>query len=487
MMISWMQKHRKYLVVTIWISTIAFVGAGFVGWGAYSYNQKKANAVATVGEEQISFKELQSAYSNLYGYYNQMLGGKLTKEKAEELHLQDIALSQLIEQALLLNYAKAHGIIARKEEIVAKIHAIEAFQKNGRFDKKRYFQVLKSIGTDPKSFEHGIRKEVVIEKLEKLLALPATELEAKTLFASAFMEDKIAIKTVDAADLKIDIGDEELKKFWEANKAKYLSKKRYLLEAIEIDATQIEIPEGDLKSYYQEHKTLFKNSEDKILPFEEAKEKVRLKLQKKAAKTEALKKYLAFKKGEIGPEQNLTLVEGESEIPLERIRTAATGTYIKTIASPKGFITAKLIKVEQPAPLPFEKAKALAKADLLAQKRAKLLTKLAEEALKKDDGFKEIGYISRDDIKKLDFMKSNDAARFVNHLFGSQLKEGYLLLEEKAVVYRILDQKLFDSEKFAKQKKRLMESAEALKENTIRQSLIKRLQKTYKIEKHIKG
>ena len=37
-MITWMQKHRKYLVVTIWVSTIAFVGAGFVGWGAYDLN-----------------------------------------------------------------------------------------------------------------------------------------------------------------------------------------------------------------------------------------------------------------------------------------------------------------------------------------------------------------------------------------------------------------------------------------------------------------
>ena len=36
-MITWMQRHKKWLVITIWISTIAFVGAGFVGWGSYKY------------------------------------------------------------------------------------------------------------------------------------------------------------------------------------------------------------------------------------------------------------------------------------------------------------------------------------------------------------------------------------------------------------------------------------------------------------------
>ncbi|WP_416829360.1 SurA N-terminal domain-containing protein, partial [Helicobacter ganmani] len=47
-MIGWMQKHKKYLIITIWISTIAFVGAGFVGWGSYSFSST-SNAVAVVG------------------------------------------------------------------------------------------------------------------------------------------------------------------------------------------------------------------------------------------------------------------------------------------------------------------------------------------------------------------------------------------------------------------------------------------------------
>ncbi|WP_100954241.1 hypothetical protein [Helicobacter pylori] len=37
-MIEWMQNHRKYLVVTIWISTIAFIAAGMIGWGQYSFS-----------------------------------------------------------------------------------------------------------------------------------------------------------------------------------------------------------------------------------------------------------------------------------------------------------------------------------------------------------------------------------------------------------------------------------------------------------------
>ncbi|MDC0933875.1 SurA N-terminal domain-containing protein, partial [Arcobacteraceae bacterium] len=72
-MIEWMQKHKKWLIVTIWISTIAFVGAGFVGWGSYDY-EKSTSTVAIVGEKEVPLKDLQNEYSSLYSQYQQMLG-----------------------------------------------------------------------------------------------------------------------------------------------------------------------------------------------------------------------------------------------------------------------------------------------------------------------------------------------------------------------------------------------------------------------------
>ena len=51
-MISWMQKNNKYLVWTIWVATFAFIGAGFVGWGSYSFGSKAGN-IAKVGEVEI--------------------------------------------------------------------------------------------------------------------------------------------------------------------------------------------------------------------------------------------------------------------------------------------------------------------------------------------------------------------------------------------------------------------------------------------------
>jgi len=115
-MISWMQKHNKYLVWTIWIATIAFIGAGFVGWGSYNLGSKAGN-VAKVGNIEIKQSKLNNAYSNLYGQYNQMMQGKLDEKKAREMGLIKQAFSTLAVQAKLLNFANESGIIASDEEV----------------------------------------------------------------------------------------------------------------------------------------------------------------------------------------------------------------------------------------------------------------------------------------------------------------------------------------------------------------------------------
>ncbi len=97
---------QKYLVVTIWVSTIAFVGAGFLGWGAYDFNLNRSSSVATVGNEKIGFSEFDTRYRQILSYYNQISNGALTPENAEQLGIKNIALSSLVEDKLLLNLPK---------------------------------------------------------------------------------------------------------------------------------------------------------------------------------------------------------------------------------------------------------------------------------------------------------------------------------------------------------------------------------------------
>ena len=163
LMITWMQRHKKYLIITIWISTIAFVGAGFVGWGQYSYGDK-AGAVAKVGQEEISMGELQQAYSTLYNQYNQMFQGNFDEERAKSFGLEKQALSQLINQALLLNLAKSYDLQVSDKEVLELIKTKEYFFDKGVFDKEVYKQVLSRNNLTMKEYEEDVRKQLLLQK-----------------------------------------------------------------------------------------------------------------------------------------------------------------------------------------------------------------------------------------------------------------------------------------------------------------------------------
>ncbi len=98
-MISWMQRHKKWLVITIWISTIAFVGAGFVGWGSYDYGSK-GGTVAVVGDREISVDEYQREYSSLYDQYARIFGNQFNQEMADKLKLKQVAYNTVIQKIL---------------------------------------------------------------------------------------------------------------------------------------------------------------------------------------------------------------------------------------------------------------------------------------------------------------------------------------------------------------------------------------------------
>ncbi len=488
-MISWMQTNRKYLIVTIWISTIAFVGAGFVGWGAYSFGSGgKDGEVAKVGDRELSVSQLQSSYDKVYNYYNQLLGGKLTKEKAQELRLQDVALNQLIKESLLLNFAKDLGIVALDSEIAARINSIDNFKVAGKFDKDTYLKVLKSINKKVQEFEDEIKREIIIEKLAKALSLPTTELELKTVTSSLSIEDKIKAKIVDVKDSEIEISDEELKEYWGKNRGNYLSKKSYEVEVIKVASSNIDVNDSEVLEFYNQKKHLFKGDDDKILKFEEAKEQVVKKVQLKKAKKIVLKKYLALKNGKIEADKKLVLTaENSQNIPISEIAKLKVGSFAKAIELEDGYITAKLLKVDEPMPLEFEKAKESVRADLFQKKRKEILEAKVKEEAKELKDTQELDFISKADTKKVNMLSEDEAKLFLDQLFLSSQKKGYYIFDDKAIVYEIVDQRFSSKDRLKDEKEELSLAVDALKNSTIQNTLLDRLEKRYKIIKYNKG
>jgi len=483
-MITWMQRHKKWLVITIWISTIAFVGAGFVGWGSYEYG-KQGGVVAVVGDREISVEEYNQEYSNLYGQYSRMFGAMFNKELAEQLKLKDVAYRQVLQKNLVLSYADSLGLDVTNEDIAKELVKYDAFLKDGKFDKETYIKVLAQNKMTPKIFEDSLKRNILLQKVQGLFELNPNAVEVENLSKLLFIEDDISIKILNSSDVKIDVKQDELKKYWEETKNNYMSEVSYDLELKEIPLIPANSTEDDIKAHYEKFKIDYKHEDGKIKSLEEARVQIIKDLDEKFTKTEALKVYLKVKKDEEKFEAKVSYKESALPYSNEnntKILETKEGEVIKPFFENNKYMIVKLSKKNLSQPLTFEQAIPLVTKDYEKVIKAKKLDELANAQLKDFKGT-EISGISRESVNKISGLEKKEASKFLNELFSSVSKEGIVKLDDKVVLYRINNSKFgeYNKTKDDSVKKTIIQ----LQEEELMTNLMKKLENSFDIKSSV--
>lgn len=487
-MITWMQRHKKWLIITIWVSTIAFVGAGFVGWGQYSYGDK-AGAVAKVGDVEISMGELQKSYSRLYQQYAQMFQGNFDEERAKQFGLQKQALQQLVQQALLVNLAHEYSLRVSDQELYEQLQKDENFFNNGVFDKEVYKQVLSQNRLSIAEYEKELRKELLIQKTISLLKVQASKNEAKILDTLLAISDKIEYKVLSPEEITIDIKEDELKAFWQTIQDKFMTEISYDVKFIKQEAVKETFDEATISKYYEENKTHFKDLDGKILELAEAKEAVVEELNAAATKKAALRAFVDYKNGKIDANTAIgeaTVSTGKnpfnSEVLEKLSATTMTKPFIKPIEVNGVYYSFELVKVNQATPKTFAQAKSMVIPFYVDQKKKEKILELANNSVDVFKG-KTSGFLTIESTEKLDQLNEGESVEFLQKLFQSEKKRSFITLQSgKIVLYNILEQKLLE-----KSNNDQANVVARLKTGIFSEGLIKTLQNRYKTEIFIQG
>jgi len=487
-MITWMQRHKKWLIITIWISTIAFVGAGFVGWGQYSYGDK-AGAVAKVENVEITQGSLQKSYSRLYAKYNEMFQGNFDEEKAKQFGLQKQALEELVQQALLLNLAASYDLELSDTELIAALTKQEYFFRDGAFDKESYKIVLSQNNMSTKEYETALRKDLLIQKLLKLLPVETSENEVNILNTLMNISDKINYKVLSQDDIEVDTSDALLKPFWGKSKNNFMSAVSYDVKYITQENITQTYNDGKVSNYYNDNKTHFKDSEGKILSLENAKEMVLEELNAKATKDKALRTYISYKKGKLASDvvfKSATLSKEDNifdAATLDKIaKLSLSSPYMKPILINGTYHTFQLVKVNPSVAKSYEDAKSDLLAIYTAQTKKTKLQELANNSIATFKGTN-TPFITSKDINEIKGLTQAEATEFLQKLFTNDKKRSYIILNSKKIVlYYIMEQKLLD-----RSNNDLASSVKQLKSGMFNKALIKTLEKKYRTEIFMQG
>ncbi|MBM0636974.1 SurA N-terminal domain-containing protein [Campylobacter sp. VicNov18] len=495
-MLTWMQHHKKYLIVTIWVSTIAFVGAGFLGWGAYDFNLNRSSSVAIVGNEKIPFDEWDMRYKQILSYYNQISNGTLTQENAKDLGIENIALSSLIEDKLLLNFAKDLGIGVSENEILQKLANTKEFQNpNGDFNKTIYYDLLNANNLTPKDYETQLANEIIISKLGPILNISSKDEELKMLGSSYFMQDDLSIAKIDYNPKNINLDEEELKKLWNIHKQDYKTQKVYEISTYFLSADDEKIDEEELLKFYNqdENKLKYKDSFGKIKDFQSAKNEVAKDYALIRLKNLANAKFLDLKNKKDNFQKDINITSSDFNYPIELLNKAKNAELLRPVLYDNGYIIIRLNKTDPVRIKTFEEARDEVLPMYLSEQTRKNLEEQAKNSLADFKG-DDIGFVSRDSSResvKLSDKILNDSefAYFLINVFNADQKSSYVLINDnKAILYKINKQKLdLSADKFDQYKLMLQQNLQNLKASELKQELVDRLKKIYPIKIYYKG
>jgi peptidyl-prolyl cis-trans isomerase D len=441
----WMQRHKKWLVITVWISTFAFVGAGFVGWGSYTPGFSN-NIIATVGTKEIKMQDLQNQYNALYSQYQNTFGQSFNQEMAKQFKLEEIAYNAIVQKFILLNYAQDLGLYITDKDVARYLVSIPSFLKNDKFDKSKYLEILKQNRNTPTNFENQIKNDLLVQKVQTILSTNITNTEIKNLSLLASAQDKVSINIIDSSNFQINKQIDNIMKYYEKNKNNYKSQESYKIKLT----------------------------------------KFKIDKKKKEIRKKALKAYLKLKKKELNFENTLTIAK-DSDIftikNLQKISTSSISSILKPLENKGYYIVVKLIKKYSPKILSFDKAKLKVTNDYIYNQKQKLLQKEIQTIISNFNG-EDIGFINKDSNQTIKSLTLNQSKQLTQSIYNSPSTINFIKFNNKAVVFKITDSKLNTNIKNDNKLKVLLEN---IKNNEIISSLLKQLQNRYEVVSNMKA
>ena len=488
-MITWMQKKKNYLIVTIWISTIAFLGAGFVGWGEYSFGSK-SNKVASVGSVDVKISELQRTYSNMFGYYQKMFDGKFDKEMAKQFKLEQQSINLLVNQALMVNLANDFDLTISDKELWEEISTMDAFFNEDRFDSTKYKNTLRSMQIKPIEFEATIKKELLIKKVSEFIKPSTTELELQTVEKSLNVADKINYLVLDQNDINLTIDEDKLKNFWEAKKAKYKTPTMYKIDILHYPAFNGDVNQSELLEYYTKHRFDFQADDGTIPDFKDLEQEVEKSIRLYKNKKNALKEYIAYKKAP--SESNVshhTINENDTLIHpsiLKDIISLEKNKILKPRINNGEYIIVKKLDTIMPRVKTYNEAK---EETSIEYTNIELKHQLEEKAYNMLSNFKgkETPFISKKSAYTLDGLSEDESAIFINKLFISKKTEEIVKLDTKMILFKIVEQKLLVNETDEEIKSALFKNTTQVKQQLVDSNILTLLKNKNKINIYYKG
>ena len=216
---------------------------------------------------------------------------------------QQQVLNEALNRVRLLNVAEKRGVKVDDMQVVSYIRSVPLFQDKGQFDLKRYDMFVQyflgkyRLGNE--DVENVARENRIIDILRNQImdSVIVTDAGAREFYNTANESYNVKVAAFNSSEYlkSVKPNDEELEKYFNSNRHKYLISAKYKADVVRFNFINFEkeaaenVTDKQVDSYYLQNKNNYKDTDEK-----EAKVKIKKELIDKECKKLAKNKAQKF-------------------------------------------------------------------------------------------------------------------------------------------------------------------------------------------------
>jgi peptidyl-prolyl cis-trans isomerase D len=278
-MLDLMRKHARNWIMKVLLGIIIVV---FVFYFGSISGKQQAETVAVVDGKAVAYVDWAREYQNLIAYYRQRFGPTLNDEVLKQLNLKQVALDNLMQQAIVMQKAKDMRLTVSDEEVRMSILAMPAFQREGVFDEKSYQQALRFNKITPEDFERSQKNSLTMSLFFGLIqeGVKVSDREVYDLYS--FQNEKVNLRFVqfapDAYRTKVTPQEQDLEAYLKENSQTFripdsIQVKYLHFKGVDF-AAGLTVTDAQIAEYYERHADSYKTGGGKRAALSDVKAKI---------------------------------------------------------------------------------------------------------------------------------------------------------------------------------------------------------------------
>ncbi len=258
-MITIMRRYSKALRVGLLAVIVAFVLTSVYVGSMSGGARNRGDAVASVNGETIPVERYQRRYQAYLDAYSRVYRERFSPTLAEQLGLPQQAVNDLVQEAVVVQRARAEGLEVTDQELNAQIQAVPGFAENGRFSLPRYQEFLRRRGVSAAAFENDVRRELTRMKVETTVkaGIKVSDPELERAFTLRREEVRAMWALVETAPLTAaaTASADEVEAYLKAHPAEFQLPERRRVQYVTLAPKDFrpQVSDAEVEKYYTEH------------------------------------------------------------------------------------------------------------------------------------------------------------------------------------------------------------------------------------------